>query len=111
MSEEYKPFRFGAPSGKPDLVITPEEWERQEQARRAKLGPEVAAAEARSAEDYKAQRDVSAPPVSMGGRYETEAWRRSLRQEAQFDAQGLPDSSPQDPPRATPGNRLPGKVR
>ncbi len=107
---EYKPFRFGAPSGKPDLVMTCEDWEKQEQARRAKLGPEVAAAEARTAEEYRREQNVEAPPTRMGGRFEVDTWRQNLRAEAALDAQGLPDSSPENPAIATPGNRLPGRV-
>lgn len=108
---ESKPFRLSPPSGKPDLVMSLDEWEAQEQARRARLGPEVAAAEARTAEDYRAERMVEAPPVRMGGRHETQAWRANLREEAAFDAQGLPASSPEDPPTATAGNRFPGTFR
>lgn len=108
---EYKPFRFGAPSGKPDLVMSFDEWEKQEQARRARLGPEVAKSDAMTAEELKAQFSVEAPPVRMGGRVEVDSWRRNQREEAALDAQGLPDSSPQDRPQATPGNKLPGRMR
>lgn len=103
--KEYRPFRFDEPKGEPDLVMTMQEWEREELERRRRLGPEVAAAEGRTRAEYEAERNVQAPPTTRGGRGEVDMWRRNLRSEAGFDAQGLPDSSPDDPPTATPGNR------
>lgn len=107
---ERKPYLTREPSNDAPLHY-PEsmaEYERQRLERDRKLGPEVSAADARSRAEYEAQRNVNAEPVNYSGRYEVDAWRESLKREAQFDAQGLSDDMPENPVQ---NGRFPGNVR